>query len=250
MEEYLNSGNRDFKRFKLKYKRDEIKCIDSFVISKTKSYSYMGCKKDMITMYSFLSELGDNSTECIEGIEKIVMKLLNNILSVYKKKYYWLSIRATLPNNLYDVPRWHKDGRFFIKSNKASSKFVTVLKGPGTLFIKNTKNVSKIHNDITNKKHYETRQIKDYSIQEQIKIDDKYRPIYVKKLKKAKIIQIKNNEGAIFYTGTVNRIDNKVFITDGALHSEPQMDAPRLFISILPSSKKNIEELKQRWSVK
>lgn len=35
-----------------------------------------------------------------------------------------------------------------------------------------------------------------------------------------------------------------------ALHSEPNMDQYRMFISIVPDSKKNIEELKKRWTKK
>jgi hypothetical protein len=49
-----------------------------------------------------------------------------------------MDIRDSMPNNDYDIPRWHKDGNFFPhnKEETSTSKFVTVMKGPGTLLIK------------------------------------------------------------------------------------------------------------------
>jgi len=76
------------------------------------------------------------------------------------------------------------------------------------------------------------------TIQEKIKISDNYRPILAKKLSKEKIIQAKNNEGILFYTGHDN----------AALHSEPKMDTLRIFISILPSSLENIKDLQKRFT--
>jgi len=53
-------------------------------------------------------------------------------------EHFWMAIRVTMPNNDYDIPRWHKDGNFFPQNNNetSTSKFVTVMKGPGTLLIK------------------------------------------------------------------------------------------------------------------
>jgi hypothetical protein len=73
-------------------------------------------------------------------------------------------------------------------------------------------------------------------------IYNKYRILFAKAFEKIKVIQTKNNEGCIFY----NVPDGD----GGALHSEPKINEPRLFISILPSSKENIEELKNRWGAK
>jgi len=75
----------------------------------------------------------------------------------------------------------------------------------------------------------------------QIKIHYKYRPIYADKLKNEKIIQVKNNQGLIFYANSGG--------IDGAIHSEPKIDDNRMFISILPGTKENIEGLKKRWNL-
>ena len=77
------------------------------------------------------------------------------------------------------------------------------------------------------------------TIQEKIKISDNYRPILAKKFSKEKVIQAKNNDGILFYTGFPQQ--------NAALHSEPKMDTSRIFISILPSSYKNIKDLQKRF---
>ena len=75
----------------------------------------------------------------------------------------------------------------------------------------------------------------------QMKIHNKYRPIYADKLKNEKIIQVKNNQGLIFYANSGG--------IDGAIHSDPKFDKNRIFISILPGTKENIESLKKEWEI-
>lgn len=82
-------------------------------------------------------------------------------------------------------------------------------------------------------------QSKAKTIEDQFKIMNKYQPLIAKKFKNEKIIQVKNNKGVIFFTS-----NDKI----AGLHSEPKQTTPRLFISILPGSKENIEELNKRWS--
>ena len=107
----------------------------------------MGNKNNMKNINTFLNKIGNNDKECINILEKVIMKILDNVLLAFEKDYYWIDIRITLPNNDFDIPRWHKDGRFF-RDNKKSPKFGTILKGPGTLLIKSTKKTNEIYNDI------------------------------------------------------------------------------------------------------
>jgi hypothetical protein len=102
----------------------------------------------MTNLHGFLDDVGANSEIYIKIIEKIIMKLLKTVLLDFNTEYYWIDIRVSLPTTFFDIPRWHKDGRFFINSNDLAPKFATVLKGPGTLFIKNTKKVSNIYNNL------------------------------------------------------------------------------------------------------
>jgi len=242
MKDYINSDDSDFKKFKLNYTDQEIIQIKKFNISKSKSYDYMGNKNDMKNINTFLNNIGTNDKACINILEKIIIKILDNVLSAFHTDYYWISISVTLPNNEFDIPRWHKDGKFFLNSKTTKSPhFITVLKGPGTLLIKGTQKVNKIYNDLLLKIDDEYNKLKTKSGNKYVKITNKYRPIFADALKSIKIIQPKNNEGIIIHPEITKGIN------EGALHSEPKMDTPRLFISILPGSKIDIEELNKRY---
>ena len=169
------------------------------------------------------------------------MSIIRKVLKGYTKKHFWMDIRVTQPDHDFDIPRWHKDGNFFLQGpiELHTSKFATVLKGPGTLLIKGTKKVNQIYNEnlIEQRKEYiPTKDMKEQSI----RINKKYRPILAKKLANEKVIQVKNTQGVIFFAGNPRE--------KAALHSEPPNDAPRLFISILPSTEANIKDLKERWN--
>ena len=54
-----------------------------------------------------------------------------------------------------------------------------------------------------------------------------------------KVKQLKNNEGLIFIVGNKEK---------ALIHSEPSMKEERIFISILPGTEKQIENIKKRWN--
>lgn len=234
---YLNSGKYDFKLFNINYTEKEQDCIDKIKINKSQVYSYFGSINKIQDINIFLSKIGNNTKEEIDKLEKIILKLLKKVLDGYQTEYFWMDIRVTTPLKEYYIPRWHQDGPFF-GNDIITSKFATVLKGPGTLLIKSTKKVSNIYNTVQDASREEMRKTNNQD--DQIKIHYKYRPIYADKLKNEKIIQVKNNQGLIFYANSGG--------IDGAIHSEPNFDDNRIFISILPGTKDNIESLKKRWN--
>jgi hypothetical protein len=151
----------------------------------------------------------------------IIYKLLDKVTNGYDNEYIVLDINTSLPNNEFNMPRWHIDGY------PNNSKFVTVLKGPSTLFIDDK--------DSKSRKIYFT--IQDLEMKEYIKnsngeynekIYDKYRKILAKKLKDCKIIQPQNNQGTIFLTDAP--INNT---TIAGIHSEPPFNVKRFFIGIM-----------------
>ena len=251
--QYINSNKYDFKIFNINYNKSEIETINNMSLDKSKTYTYFGSIKTFIdhSIKDFLSDLGTNNKYLVNRMEKIILNILKKVLEGYMMEYFWLDIRVTQPTNSYDISRWHKDGKYFIdndmKQLSMDSKFVTVLKGPGTLLIKSTKSINKIYKTINDKEREEKRNFpyndtkNEYNLVMQRKIGEKYRLIYAKRFDKKKIIQPTNNMSAILFSG-----DD---IIKGALHSEPKKDTPRMFISILPGSKKDIEELKKRWNV-
>ena len=82
--------------------------------------------------------IGNNTEEDLQKMTDIIKRLAQEVCNGYGRKYVCVSIRANNPIDIWDVPRWHTDGNFFINPKsrtKQQSKFITVLKGAGTLMI-------------------------------------------------------------------------------------------------------------------
>jgi hypothetical protein len=235
--EYLDSNKYDFFIFDIDYTINELETINDFEIKNLNNYEHFGSLDDIKDLKKYLTNIGNNTKTCVNGMEKLIIRLIKKVLLGYKMKYFWLAIRISPPNKHLDIPRWHKDGPFW-KGEPSSVKFITTLKGPGTLLIKSTKKNNKIYEKILEEKFTEMKKYKTFS--EIIKIDNNFRPILAKKFSKEKVIQAKNTDGILFYTGIPQK--------NAALHSEPKIDTFRIFISILPSSYENIKDLQKRFT--
>ena len=243
--EYLSSSNKNFKIFDISYSKDDEKAIDNLQITTYKSYNHYGKLDTMVGLNKFIQEIGSNSVTTANKIEKIIKNLISKVLSAYKKDYYWLVIRVSMPDSYFDIPRWHKDGSYAgFTPEDNSSKFLTVLKGPGTLAIKQTKEVDEIYKKTLDaeydkvEKIISTKKLTDKEKMDiSIKVNNEFRPKFAKALSKFKVLQPENNQAILFYTKST-------------LHSEPKIDGPRLFISIMPGTKANIEGLDNSWNKK
>jgi len=241
IKKYLKNISTNYLIFNIKYTQKELECINNLKVLNHGNFNHFG-KIDTINndgLNNFLSQVSNSSN--INILNNIINKLLYNVTKAYDTEYCWMTIRCTLPNSSFDIPRWHKDGPFFVGSDTIQSKFVTVLKGPGTIFIKKSKKVNTIFEKYFQKKRNEYNKllIKDYNH----KIENKYRKILARKLKDEKVNQLKSNQGLIFLSGSPK--DN---LENGLLHSEPKQDDTRIFISILPGSESEITNLQKRWS--
>ena len=243
MRKYLKSDKRDFKMFPIKFTASESNAINNLSITEYGNFDYYG-NLDSLDFNDFFSKVGKNNLKNIKIIEKIIKKITNKVLVSFDMDHFWISIRPSLPNNLFDIPRWHHDGTYFSNVDN-QPKFAFVLKGPGTLFIKKSKKVIESYNKIQDKFIKEKNEIVDIKLRNdpefQRKIREKYRPIFAKELSKYKIRQVKNNQGVIFWGG--------MDINSKALHSEPKIDQHRLFISILPGTKEMITEWKNKCKI-
>lgn len=227
IKKYLNNLSINHFIFDIKYTKKELDYINNLEITNSNNFDYFGDINNIIFPNIFNNQTLFNN---------IVLKLIRKISKSYNTNFFWLSIRISLPNTNFNIPRWHIDGTFF-NSNRIQSKFITVLKGPGTLFIKKSKNTHEIYNQTILNKYKEIQKDKKY-VNEIYKkdIEEKYRKILANKFKNIKYKQLKNDQGLIFLVGK-----------DGLLHSEPKIDESRIFISILPGSQEEIQELKNRW---
>jgi hypothetical protein len=240
--EYLaarNTTKSAFQIFHIDYTQEEKDAIHNFNVKNAgnyESFNYYGSELNKKEVKEFLEKLGENSKKEINLITKIIFKLLSNITKGYKTDYYWISIRIVDFSHDFDIPRWHTDGKYFDKKLN-QSKFVTVVKGPGTLLKDNTPEVKKVFNPINNKFRDEISSVPYGSDADKwTKVNNKYREIFDNELKPFETKQLTNDEGLIFFAGDEN----------SAIHSEPKMDRQRMFISILPGTKEDIEILVNR----
>lgn len=224
----------NFLTFDIKYSQKEIDYFENFDIIKKSNFEYYG-DIDSINdteLNDFISKLGNNQN--ISIFNNVIHKLINRITKAYNTNYCWLSIRVDIPKNDFDIPRWHADGNFFVGSDKIQTKFATVLKGPGTLFIKKSKKIYDIYlNHILERR-------KEFTGNDEALIL-KYRKILANKLENVKHHQLKKNQGILFLVG-----QQQDKYQCGLIHSEPKIDTMRIFISILPGSESEITNLYKR----
>jgi hypothetical protein len=235
IKKYLKYPKQNYLTFDIKYTKKESEYLDNFNITNRSNFIFNGNidNLDNVKLNNFLNDIGNNQN--IEIINKIIHKIFNKITSAYQTKYCTINIRVTLPSSNYDDPRWHKDANFFKDPNVESTKFLTVLKGPGTLFIKKSKKVNEIYYKILMEKFAEINKLGIIGYNKEIQ--EKYKKLFVTKFKDFKHNQVKTRDGLIFFTGT-----HKDKLKNGLLHSEPKKDVPRFFISILPGTESQIAE--------
>lgn len=171
IKKYLKELKTNYFICDIKYTKKELAYLDNLKILKAKTFNYYGNinNLDDAKLNEFIKNITDCKEDCRDTIifNNIIHKLSNKVCKAYNTKHCWITIRATLPNSTFDTPRWHKDGIYFFKENsfnegenliplkkddKIQSKFITVLKGPGTLFIKNNKKINNIYEEYKNKR--------------------------------------------------------------------------------------------------
>jgi len=245
--------------FDIKYNKKEKTVIQNFSIENHSGFTFKGNLQELIkenNLQTFLESIGSNNKENIIILQKIIYKVIKKVLLGVSLDYFWLIIRISadprracpgsgdaggwslrktpLPHNILKKQRWHYDGLYFPKNPKSlQTKFITVLRGPGTLFIQNQDKALKIFNKIDKKRISEMNQ--ELNFEKKMKIDEQYMPVFEKELEQFEKSQLNNNQGLLFMKNNNKRL----------IHSEPSIDESRIFISIVPGTKENIEEIKK-----
>jgi hypothetical protein len=225
---FLNNPNKSFKIIKLNISNKIKEILLNLNINQDNTFNYFGNKKlDINSSYSLINLFKtNNDIKSINLLCKFIKKLLLEVCNEYNKNYCWLTIRVSTPNNIYDIPRWHYDGNYY-KSNNIQTKFILTLKGNSTLIINPNQKIKKKFFDIDNKINIDESEIK---------------------LLRNKIV---NNEKII----NINTLTNGIIIISTnpklvTIHSEPPIRENRIFLSILPMTKNELNELKIRWNIK
>lgn len=194
----------------------ELELFDRLKIENTKQYDRFGnieLMKEEIPQ--FLREIGNRDERLIGEITDVICKVASNVTRAFEKETSWICVRAFTPTNEYDIPRWHTDGNYYAPFYGVQYKFAATFKGSQTLFYPMSKDMRKVYFENHNDREFLSKffEIKDAE-------------------------SVQNGYGAFFIVG------NREF---GALHSEPKIDTPRLFISVVPGHECEIEELNKKW---
>ena len=259
----INKNIKSFGIFPINYTPDDIDFINTIQIQKTKQFNYYGTIKnflDCIDLKNYLEAIilintGTGTGTCtstnqnlnqIDRFAEIITNITKSMSNVYKKKYIWLTIRTVLPNDQFVIPRWHCDGYFYKKDinnptdSDIDTKFITVFNGPGTILIdpdektrtKYFQFIEQSFKDLELEKITDSTDFKKY-----IEHQNKIRPDLDNILKSSEKINISNQQGLIFKSGSKDIC---------AIHSEPNITKSRIFMSIIFGTSHQIKEFELR----
>jgi len=224
--------------------------------SNIESHGLYGIKKKIKEL--FQKTLSNNKQEIIK-LTDIVYNIIVNVINASNKDSALIHLRVFLENKkAYKIPRWHFDGRYFTsqKPSDLSPKFVTTLIGPSTRIYIPTKQERKEVNILEKKKSNALKKIflnKTLSNEEKRKKSKQWASadhlVGKNEIKHRKLIknifknknrhlkQPNNNKGTLYL---VNSVDHATY------HSEPQFTEPRVFLAVLPGSKKDVNDRYKR----
>ncbi len=232
-----NIETNSYQIFKMNYTEENLNQINSIQITKNENYDFFGStdifltneSNDITRLIEFIYRIGDNSEELAKSLVKIIKNIVKVLELGYNKKYCWITIRTSQPNNYFEIPRWHCDGKYFKNYLDPQTKFVTVFKGAGTLLIEPTNQSKQIYNNYLSDSFDNTKLPID-SIESRELLNKEFERVDIQKK------QLTNKQGLIFLSGHSNC----------TIHSEPNITEPRMFLSVVFGDKDNIFEWRDK----
>jgi hypothetical protein len=164
---------------------------------------------------NFLRKSGRNSESLVQKITETIFSIASRVNKASNKETAWVCVRASIPNHLFDMPRWHKDGYYHSPYAGFAFKFAATLKGNPTLFYQLPQEMRAVFRSYSGDREFLSHLLNTDAIE-----------------------LPKFGQGAFFIVGDED---------NGAAHSEPKMDGERLFFSVLPGNENEIEELRVCW---
>nr|QBK89463.1 MAG: hypothetical protein LCMiAC02_05580 [Mimivirus LCMiAC02] len=238
----IKSKNLSFVVANIDLNTDEQNIGKKIKVNSNKKYEYYGIiEKGNQTKYisKFIQSLNNNKNISDDVANLYMEKIINLFLNAMNKDSAWIAIRASLPTDDFKVPRWHQDG-YYYKAREFSTKkiklpkLVFVVKGDTTPFKSVSKKVREDFIELYRKLY---KKLDFQNLNKKLYLD--IRKQLDNLLKKSPTIQASNLQAGIFLVGL------KEFAT---IHSEPDIKEKRLFLSIVPGSKDEIEELSKKWN--
>ncbi len=225
----------------IEYTYPEILAIQRLDIIKSSQFTYSGLNSDYpferILEYFRLSTTNTEEDRVI--YTQIILKLVRLVEEMKSTDSCILIIRLSLPSDEFVIPRFHHDGSYFIPKNGriTQEKFLLTIRGAGTLL---------------SEPDVETRQrfFELFNTIKSMENDIKLRP-ELAEIIGDQIFQPYPNQGIIMKIFDYRPESNKFDFSNSAIHSEPNITQPRLFMSIVPGSSDEInEKVKERWNSK
>lgn len=161
----------------------------------------------------FFISSNENNRAVAEQTSALINQMVQKVVHNLKAEAAWVVIRTSKPNNEFKTPRWHIDG-YYYKSYTGNPlpKFVITLRGPSTLFYKADVSEQKMVTENIDRREYIANQ-----------------------LHQEKVTTPNTGQGVFFVVGNP---------AQAAVHSEPHIDADRIFLAIVAGSNQQINELK------
>jgi len=238
----IKSKNLSFVIVDLDLNENEKNIGKKIKVNEPKTYNYYGIiEKENQAKYisKFIQSLGNNK-DLSDTVANLYMeKIINPFLNAMDKDSAWIKVQTFLPTDDWEIPRWHQDGYYY----KGLEFSINKIKLPKLLFVvKGNATLLKSVNEKTRKEFIEQYR-KLYQKIDWKNIDRKLY-LEIRKqlddiLKKGETVQTSNSQVGMFLVGEPGI---------STIHSEPDMKEKRLFLSIIPGDKYEIEELAKRWN--
>lgn len=155
-----------------------------------------------------------------------------------EKAACWLTIRLSTPNNEFEIPRWHQDGRMYpydeSRRNATQSKYGVTIAGPPTLILAHT-SPQNVHTIKTGAENYFYWRGKDVSTtqEERDRAEDQFRAWLAEQFRSEKRLRIEEGRIVRFSWGR----------EDSPIHSEPNLVSDRVFMTVLFGSENEIRAM-------
>lgn len=202
---------KPFYHFDLSLTSHQITALQNLQIERTAHYDNYGDLQNLpMETNDFITSLGQNYN-CANAISTLIVAIVRGMLTKCNQEKAWVTLRAFEPNPIFIKPRWHTDGYYYSPQEGEQHKIAITLKGPATLFAQLPQENRIVFNRL---------QLADN--QEDIDI----------LMKSVPISTAKPYEGTIFIVGAEY----------AAIHSEPNINEPRLFLSVLPGNAAQIAQ--------
>ena len=197
--------------------------IERLNVERIDSYDNFGHTDSVLEdSAKFLESLG-NDPALSRRVAETIDQLVKDSLSAVNAETAWFTIRAFTPIDDFDIPRWHTDGTFYDKTDVDQRKVAMTLKGPGTLLNNLPQSLRQTFNSVA-------RSFESDSPENRRTLEKLVDPVNTQ--------AGTAGQGTIFIVGSDER---------AAVHSEPPIHSERLFMSLLPGTREQIAELRERW---